>query len=343
MEIVALFAGLCLLALGALVVLSEVRMRHAAVQVPARLIGFSSGSSASGGASFRAVAQYRGLDGQMRYVESSVGSSSPLGTVGDELSVFVQAGDPDEADIRSALTYILGAVLALMGLGSCIVFFAMFRITPFSIAGAVAVSGWGAWKLHGSLRGKPISRQAFREYKRKALRARTFTEATKGEIKWADPEALDRALRTQQRTNRFASPVLLLAGVGLVALGLYLHKTTESFLQTAVRGSGIVVELRANHSSDGTTWAPVVEFEHEGRNYRFKDSVSANPPSWRTGDAVGVLYDPRHPTDARIDRGWWNRGIPMLVSIVGALFCSLGLWIALRRTRAPPLAAIEGG
>jgi hypothetical protein len=336
MEIVLLFAGLCLMAIGALVVLSEARTRRGAVEVPARLIGFSTASGgASGGPFFHAVAQFDGLDGQTRYLESSVGSSSPLGAVGDGLSVFVQPGDPDKAAIKSPLPYVLGGVVALMGLGSCIAFFAVFRVTTFSIAGAAAVVGWGAWKLHGSLRDKAISPQAWRDYKRRLLGARLFTEATRGSIRWADPAALQGALRSQQKTNRFAIPVLVLAGAGLAGLGVHLHKQTELFLERAVRGTGVVVELSANHSSDGTTWAPVVEFEHEGRKHRFKDSISANPPSYRTGDTVAVLYDPFHPADARIDRGWWNKAIPILVGAFGALFCSLGLWMALRRTRTP--------
>ncbi len=343
MEIVLLFTGLCLTALGAAIVVSEARARFGAVVVPAKLIGFSTATSgASGDGFFHAVAQYGGLDGRTRYLESSVGSSCPLGAVGDALSVFVRPEDPEKAEIKSSLTYVLGVAVASMGIVFCIIFFAVFRVTPFSIAGAVAVVGWAAWKLRGSLRAHPLSREAFRALKRKQLSPRIFTDATKAEIRWADSAAVENSIRKQQRANRFASPVLVLAGAGLVVLGLYLHRKTETFLETAVRGTGVVVELSANHSSNGTTWAPVVEFEHGGRTYRFKDSVSANPPSWRTGESATVLYDPSHPSDARIDRGWWNEGVPVLVGAVGALFCSLGLWIAVRRSRLSPMAAMEG-
>jgi hypothetical protein len=49
---------------------------------------------------------------------------------------------------------------------------------------------------------------------------------------------------------------------------------------------------------------------------------------------VKVLYDPDGPRNARIDRGRWNLAIPLLVSAVGALLCSLGVWSASRRRSA---------
>jgi hypothetical protein len=37
--------------------------------------------------------------------------------------------------------------------------------------------------------------------------------------------------------------------------------------------------------------------------------------------------------DARIDRGFWNRAVPLSIAAAGALFCSAGLWIGLRGRR----------
>jgi hypothetical protein len=341
MEIAFLLAGLPFLAIGVLIVLSEARTRRGAVEVPAQLVGFSLGASASGGPSFHAVARYAGLDGQSRYLESSVGSSSPLGTLGDPLCVFVQPDDPDKAAIKSSLPFVLGVAIGLMGLISCTVFFAVFRLSAFSLAGALAVVGLSAWKLRGSLREKPLPWQAWSEYKSNLPGARIFTDATKGNIRWADPGALQNAQRKAQRTGRIAAPVLVLAGAGLAVLGVHLYQKTGVFLQSAVRGRGTVVELAASHSSSGTTWAPVVEFEHEGRRYRFKDAVSASPASHRRGDAVEILYDPSHPSVARIDHGFWDKAIPVLVAAAGALFCWAGGWIEIRRRRAP-LAAQNG-
>jgi hypothetical protein len=330
-EIVFLLVGLVFVAFGVLVVLSEARLRRGAVAVRGEVVGFSKGEGgASGSACFHTVAEYAGPDGQVRYVEGAVGSSAPLNPVGDAVTVLVHQGDPDSATIKSSLSYVLGVVLALMGLVSCIVFFAVFRVNTVSLAGAVIVVGCGAWKLRGLMREKPISLQAWREQRRKILRPRVFTAATKGDIPWADAGSLQNAVRTQQRANRYAIPFLVLAGAGLLFLGAHLHRKTALFLETAERGQGVVVEMVSNDSSDSTTYSPVVEFEAGGLRHRFKDSIGSNPPSHRRGERVAVLYDPANPGDARIDRGRWNKAIPILIGGFGALLCMLGLWMMAR-------------
>jgi len=142
------------------------------------------------------------------------------------------------------------------------------------------------------------------------------------------------AIAKQQKVNRIVLPILVLAGVGLLFLGVHLHKKTGEFLAKAVRAPGVVVEMATNHSSDGAdTYAPVVDFEHQGRKYTFKDTISSNPPSFRRGEAVGVLYDPDQPRDARIDRGRWNKAVPILIGGFGALLCLIGVWSFSRRAQ----------
>lgn len=332
MEILFLLVGLVFVAIGVAVVVGEVRARLGASEVSGEVIGFSTGKSgATGAGTYHTVAAYPGLDGRKRFVESSVGSSVPLAEVGDGVIVLAHPDTPEEAVIKSSGTFALGAALALMGLVPCVIFFVTFRPTAFSIGSAVAVVGWAAYKLFGSARKEPGALQAWRESKREAFRTRVFTEETRAGIRWGDPVAMQAATANMRRTNRFAVPVMLLAGVGVFVFGVHLHRKTDRFLAHAVRAPGIVVQMVANASSDGTTYAPVVEFAHAGSRYRFKDPVSSSPPSHRTGDAVAVLYDPDRPPDARIDRGRWNRLIPILIGGSGLLLFVLGLWTLERR------------
>src|SRR5438128_12603986 len=151
------------------------------------------------------------------------------------------------------------------------------RATTFSIAGAVGVVSFGAYKIRRSMREKPMSLQAWREYKDKALRPRVFTDASNAAIPWADPAALQTAIARQRKANRLAVPILLLGGVGLLFLGAHLHRTTGMFLERALRAPGVVVDMAISHSGTTYTYAPVVEFEHEGTTYRFKDSIGSDP------------------------------------------------------------------
>jgi hypothetical protein len=332
-EILFLLVGLVFVAFGVGVVLAEARARRGAWAQQGEVVGFSTGKGGDSGApSYHPVVEYDGPDGRKRYLECLVGSSSPFGAVGDAVTVLVQPGDPEKAVLKSSLTYGVGAALGLMGLASCIVFFAVFRATPFSLVSAAGVVTWAAYQFRRSTGAKPISLEIWRKYKDEAFCPKVFTDATKAGIPWADPEALRTAIAKQQKVNRIVLPVLVLAGVGLLFLGVHLHQKTAAFLARAVRAPGVVVEMATNHSSDGgDTYAPVVEFEHQGRKHTFKDSISSNPPSFRRGEAVGVLYDPDQPRDARIDRGRWNKAVPILIGGFGALLCLLGLWSFSRR------------
>jgi hypothetical protein len=332
-EILFLLVGLVFVAFGAAVVISEVRARRGAWAVPGEVIGFSTGKAGgSGTRSYYAVAEYVGMDGRKRYLEGSVGSSSPLGAVGDAVTILLQPDDPERAVIKSSLTYVLGVALAVMGLASCMAFFAIFRATTFSVLSAVGVVSLATYKLRGSLRDKPMSLQAWREYKDQALRPRLFTDASKAEIPWADRAALETAIAAQRKATRFAVPILLLGGVGLVFLGAHLYRKTGMFLDRALAAPGVVVEMARNDSTHSNTSAPVVEFEHEGKKFRFKDSIGSDPPAYRRGDRVGVLYDPADPRNARIDRGRWNEAVPISIGGFGALLCFLGL-SSLRRQK----------
>jgi hypothetical protein len=328
-EIVFLFAGLPFVAVGILIVTSELRAQRGSYPRRGTVIGFSKGQRDG---YFHTVAQYVGPDGATRYVESAVGSSAPLGSMGDSINVLVKNADPERAEIQSSLSYVMGAVVGAMGLACCVVFFATFRATNFSIAGAGAVTALVGYKILGSLRQKRISLQEWRDTK-KALRPRVFTEATKNQIRWADAAAVDASILKQQKANRFAIPILLVAGVGLLVLGGYLQRSTSAFLARALHAEGQVVDLVDSHSGsgDGHTYSAIVEFQVDGRTYKFTDSVGSNPPLQRRGDSVLVLYDPDQPRHARIDRGKWNLLLPTIVSAFGALLCSLGVWSAARR------------
>ncbi len=323
------------MAVGALVVLAEAKARCGAVIVPGRIIGFSRQQGDSGD-SFHVVAQYQGPDGSGCLIESAVGSSTPMGRVGDALSILIRPEDPETALVKSPATYLIGIVLAGLGTVSCWVFLITFRPEPFSVLASIGVVLFFAYKAHGFLMDQPASLRDWMALKDKAIRGRVLPAEAKDQISWADAATLASVDRRQRKVSWFAFPILVLVGAGLLFLALHLHRTTRSFLATAVPAPGRVVELVANDSSDSVTYAPLVEFEAGGQAQRFKDSISSDPPSYRTGDVVQVLYDPANPRKARIDRGIWNRAIPLLVGSLGGFLLISGLWIPLRPQRSVP-------
>jgi uncharacterized protein DUF3592 len=331
-QIVLLIAGLLLLAVGVSIVALEAAARRSGVTVTGRVVGHSQHDGTSG-PMFNAVIEFVDLEGRKHLSESAVGSNAPLGRIGDPIQVALQRGNPDRATIESPITYVIGIVVALFGIVSCAIFFTTYRLDTFSVITSIAVALLAGFKLHALIARQGDAASSWRKFK-DAMLSQSIDAQARGQIAWANPDALATAVRRQERAARFGWPILVLAGIGLLFLAGHLHRTTSDFLARAVPVPGRVVDLAANTSSDDTTYAAVVEFEVRGEWHRFKDSLGSNPPAYRPGDEVPVRYLPEDPGVARIDRGIWNRALPFLVGAFGALLAGAGLWLGARRMRA---------
>jgi hypothetical protein len=339
MEIVLLLAGLVCLALGGAILYSEIRERNGTCVVTGRVIGFSTGAGMNTGAySYYSVAQYTGPNGRNYYVEGSVGSSVPLNTVGDAVTVFVDPQQPEKAEIKSTLLVVLGASLAAVGLIFVVVFFRIFQVNLYSVVMAGFVLGTLCLKAKRAWDKHPISLKDLRQqYKETTVvNSRVFTEESKKQIVWADPVRLAAAIETYQRQNRYAAPVLMVFGFALVFLGIYLYQRETTFLRKAIGAEGHVVGLKAIDSSStshSTTYAAVVEYtDVSGHKRQFTDSLSSSPPSYHSGDRVNVLYIRENAIQSQIDRGaFGNRWPSILCGVLGGLCSLLGLSILRKR------------
>jgi hypothetical protein len=122
---------------------------------------------------------------------------------------------------------------------------------------------------------------------------------------------------------------------GLVPIGLLLLLaaacsvwTTRAWLARAVEVPGSVIEMVRVRDSDNTGYlfTPRVRFQTaNGRTIEFQSSVRTNPPAYRTGQAVQVLYDPEEPQSAAI-RGVLSLWLmPIILSFIGSIFVGLGM------------------
>jgi hypothetical protein len=334
MEVIFLIAGLAMIAVGTAIIVSEMRDRRDTRAVTGRVVGFSSGKhNRPTSPSFHSVAQYVGLDGHTYYVEGAIGSSEPLHAVGDAVTVLVRPAEPEKALLKSSLSFILGVVLALMGLAFVAAFRYSFRANLFSLVMAAFVLGGLAFKIRKSWRKQRLSWEEWRAYKKQIFAPRVFTNDTKDQIRWSDPTTITVAIQRYKKSRRFALPVLLVIGLTGLAVGYHFQVKTEAFLAIADRASGRVIDLRETDptSTDGTTYAAVVEFRvNEGKTLTFKDSLSASPPMYDVGEDVFVLFDPSNPSSATIDRGRANYWVSIALYGLGALFLLMA-WSARKR------------
>ncbi|MBI5262580.1 MAG: DUF3592 domain-containing protein [Bradyrhizobium sp.] len=120
---------------------------------------------------------------------------------------------------------------------------------------------------------------------------------------------------------------LIPIGVLLLLGAAYTAWTTRAWLARAVEVRGSVIEMVRVRNSENTGYlfTPIVRFKTvAGRTIEFESGVRTNPPAYRTGQTVSVVYDPEEPQSAAI-RGMISLWLmPMILSFIGSIFLLVG-------------------
>ena len=118
--------------------------------------------------------------------------------------------------------------------------------------------------------------------------------------------------------------------------GAYAGYVSWKLQTNGEKTEGTVVRLNEQSDSEGgcCTYVPIVEFEAGGRAYSFEGGTASDPPAYRVGERVPVLYDPADPETAQIDK-WSERWLfPILIipaMLIAALVTTVVMFRAWRR------------
>lgn len=122
----------------------------------------------------------------------------------------------------------------------------------------------------------------------------------------------------------FVIGLCLLGGAG------YLHQNTQSFLSQAVTGEGVVISFSTSRSDNSDVYHPVVAFKTKtGELIQFTESVGRNPPAYKEGEIVEVLYNLASPKEARLNNFTSLYVAPLILGIIGSVFFFVGFSIFL--------------
>ena len=121
---------------------------------------------------------------------------------------------------------------------------------------------------------------------------------------------------------------LWLLGIGLVPLGIgaFAFFRTLRFLRTAQTTSGVVNEVLFMHVSDGHIYRPRITFTTQaGETVPLTSVMDSSRQEFRVGQQVPVIYDPSHPSRARLRSfpSLWL--VSLIFAFVGAIPFILGL------------------
>ena len=318
-----------------------------------RVIGTIVGVVAEGG-TYTPVYRYTSRDGVSREAKSSTGSGAVAGKeTGRTVPILVSRHNPaqaQEAGISSIETVFIGVglLLALAGLWMGYTAITAYPVTPKTWVMAVFMLIYAGWHLRRGATPKP-SRISPEDWNRR----RDFGAAAPQGLEQVRPieqivsaSDFQQAAQRQSQQSRKLAPFVLLGAVMLISFAIYQGRSLARLESTGLRAEGQVVGLKSEYSSNSHggsySYYPIVRYRTaQNLSVEFKDSIGTNPPSYRPGDKVTVLYlaeDPR--MQAIIDRGrFWNSALPLGLALAGSLL--LWLFVILRRTRRMSPTSLE--
>ena len=120
------------------------------------------------------------------------------------------------------------------------------------------------------------------------------------------------------KTLKILKYTFTVIGVAMLFGAFASYNSTSAFIDRATETSGIVTELVYSRSSDSTSYYPVVAFQDaSGREIVFQSRAGSNPPSFRRGERISVLYEPSAPENAQINSFFSLWGMSLIVGGLG--------------------------
>jgi uncharacterized protein DUF3592 len=281
---------------------------------------------------FCPVYRYTAPDGQSHVAKSDSKASWSRGKeTGRVVPLLISRRNPAQA--REAKGYVpeiagigvlaFGLWLAYTALTSYPITWLTWLVTFAFVAVFLADR---AYRILGKGRSVPLDqwKQRLKDEWDQQLRAKEETSIDLADVKpieqiLADPERQ----RTDARQLKIAAPFLAVFAVFLVGFGIQESKHIARLDAAGLRAEGEVVRLKREYSSDDsgrTVYFAIVRFRTDkNERVEFKDRMGSNPPSYRRGDKVSVLYLADNPREAVIDRGFWgNWAVPGLLFAAAA-------------------------
>ena len=90
--------------------------------------------------------------------------------------------------------------------------------------------------------------------------------------------------------------------LGMAALTFWFGSQAYQVSKNGETTTGTVTELAESSTEDGCcVYSPVVEYMVDGQKYTFESSNASDPPSYRVGEQVEVIYNRSSPSKGAIN------------------------------------------
>lgn len=120
---------------------------------------------------------------------------------------------------------------------------------------------------------------------------------------------------------------------GFCLWGVYAASISWKLENEGVTATGTVVRLEESDSAEGgcCVYSPVIEFTaSDDRKYTFEGDNASDPPAYDVGENVSIIYDPKDPDTAQINK-WTERWLFPIIIIPAMTITALIVNIVLIR------------
>lgn len=121
---------------------------------------------------------------------------------------------------------------------------------------------------------------------------------------------------------------IVMVGVGFLMIGIALFSLihTRNFINNSEKTQGtVILNLYQADSEGGGGYTPIFEFRTlQGKKMEVSSNLGTNPPQFKVGQIVEVLYDPENPEGARINKGLNLYYVPSFLGLFGLIVGGTG-------------------
>lgn len=104
------------------------------------------------------------------------------------------------------------------------------------------------------------------------------------------------------KAARIIGVLFILFSILPLGICTYCYMSTNSFLKTAEKTHGTVLDVVERRTSDGTMYYPVYSFvDVYGTEHKIYSKSGSYPPRYDVGDPISILYDPENPKEIKMD------------------------------------------
>lgn len=121
---------------------------------------------------------------------------------------------------------------------------------------------------------------------------------------------------------------MIIAAILLMAAA-FLARSTRRFVRSAVSAKGTIIENTISTDTDGDPiYKPRFTFAlPDGQEICVQSSFGTNPPSFRKGQSVTVLYDPSIPEHAKVNTFMQLWGSTLVCGGIAVVFLAVGFFL----------------